>query len=276
MKLENENKSLQISTPDEDEIFELLSTIQPKPSQKFHQRMADQPWVQSANHSTGFRVNAPRLAAIAGLVFLLVLFLSLATPALEVVAQRLMQFFLPTISDQTLLQITLEETSSPAEYFSLTISEAENLAGFNASVPAHLPEGYSLTGAIYNSERNAIVLNYNSDTPGQILRILQRPLSEEYQQIGASAVVEIVQIGSATGEYVTGAWTIPEVESVLEETEIEQTISMQATWDPEAEIQILRWDEDEMQFEIIFGGGNPSNRGYLTKADLLELAENMY
>ncbi len=270
------NKSPQNSIPDEGEISELLSSIQPEPSQRFHHKMAKQPWFQRDDLPSRARTHTRRLAAITGFVLLLVLFLTLATPTLEVVAQKLMQFFLPTISDQTLLQITLEETSSPAGDFSLSIPEAESLAGFSANLPARLPEGYSLTGVFYNPDRNAIVLNFDSENQVQSLRILQRLLSEEYQQIGASAVVETVQIGDITGEYVTGAWTIPEVESALEISEFGNTTTLQATWDPGAEIQMLRWVENEMLYEIVFGGGDPDKPGYLTKFDLIALAESMH
>jgi len=269
------NKTQKSSIPNEDEIGQLLSTIQPAPSQRFYKKMAEQPWIQRGHRPHSSRLNAQRIAAFAGMVFLFILLLSLATPTLEVVAQRLLQFFMPTIEDQTILQITLDETSSSAEDFPLTISEAENLGGFDASEPANLPDGFYLTGAIYNPDREAIAINYVSEIKGQTLRILQRPLSEEYQQIGASAVVETVQIGDVTGEYVTGAWTIPEVESAIELTEFGKTVPMQATWNPDAEIQMLRWVENDMLYEIIFGGGTPNNPGYLTKLDLIALAESM-
>ncbi len=99
----------------------------------------------------------------------------------------------------------------------------------------------------------------------------QRPMSEEYQQIVFSAEVVTVQIGS-----VTGAWTLPEVESAIEVTQFGKTTPVQATWDPKAEVQMLRWVEDEMLFEIIFGGGTPNTPGYLSKHDLITLAESMY
>ena len=101
-------------------------------------------------------------------------------------------------------------------------------------------------------------------------------MSKEYQQIGVSAEVETVQIGSVPGEYVTGAWTLPEVESAIEVTQFGKTTPVQATWDPEAEVQMLRWVEDEMLFEIIFGGCSPNTPGYLSKHDLIALAESMY
>jgi len=276
MMTENEKPSHQNAIPDEDEIGAILSRIQLKPSQNFHKRMADQPWVQESHQSRGFSLHTQRLSVITGLIVLLAVIFSLATPALEVVAQNLLQFFLPTIGDQTVLQITLEETSDLPNDYTLTIPEAESLAGFDAKMPAKLPIGYSISGAFYHPERDAIVLNFKADTTGHILRILQRPLSEEYQQIGASAIIETIQIGSSTGEYVTGAWTVPEVESAFEKTEFGRTIPIQATWDPEAEIQMLRWVENEMLFEIIFGGGTPNAPGYLTKLDLTALARSMH
>ncbi len=270
------NKKQFNNSINDQEIQDLLGAIQPKPSQQFHQRMAKQPWVQSADQFQGDRVQPQRLAATTGFVLLLVLILTLATPALEVVAQRLVQFFLPTISDQTQLQITLEGTSDPRLATSLTVSEAEILAGFFATEPNALPQNYSFRGATYNPDRKAIVLNYIFENQTQTLRILQRPVEEEYQQIGASAVVEIIQIGSLSGEYVTGAWTIPEVESAIELTEFGKTTTLQATWDPNAEIQMLRWVENEMLYEIVFAGGDPKMPGHLTKLDLIAIAESMY
>ncbi|MBC8507577.1 MAG: hypothetical protein ISR58_03245 [Anaerolineales bacterium] len=275
MKIDNDNLSAHNTIPDDVEIVEILSNIRPKPSQNFRQRMADQPWAQSGYQPRRFRLFAQRLGVITGVIILLVLFFSLITPSLEVVAQRLIQFFLPTIGDQTVVQITLEGTTDLPNVHPLTISEAENLAGFEARMPTLLPPGYTLSGAFYHPEREAIVLNFAADTHGHILRFLQRPLSEEYQQIGASAVIETIKIGSSTGEYVTGAWTVPEVESVFEKTEFGRTIPVQATWDPNAEIQMLRWVENDMLFEIIFAGGTPNTSGYLTKLDLIAIATSM-
>lgn len=272
---ENEKQSHQNGIPDEDEIGNILRSIQPKPSQNFHRRMADHPWARGSDQPRRFKLYAQRLSIITGVVILFVLSFNLATPSIDVVAQRLLQFFIPTIGDQTEVQITLEQASQPSNDYALSISEAEILAGFRASMPEQLPSGFTLSGANYHPERDAIVLNFVPDSSGHILRILQRPMSEEYQQIGASAVIETVQIGSSTGEYVTGAWTVPEVESALEKTEFGKTTPLQATWDPNAEIQMLRWIKNEILFEIIFGSGTPDTPGYLSKLDLIAIAENM-
>ena len=276
MKMENEKLSAHNAVPKEDEISEILSSIQPKPSQNFHQRMAEQPWTQEKAQPRGFKLHAQRFSVLTGVIIIFILFLSLATPSLDVVAQKLIHLFLPSFSDQTVLQITLEETANLSYDHSMTISEAETLAGFGAKFPTPLPSGYTLSGAFYHPERDAIVLNFSTDIPSYILRILQRPLGEEYQQIGASAIIESIEIGSSTGEYVSGAWTVPEVEFAFEQTEFGKTTPVQAIWDPNAEIQMLRWVDENMLFEIIFGGGSPDTPGYLSKLDLIDIAENMH
>ena len=111
------------------------------------------------------------------------------------------------------------------------------------------------------------MLNYTS--PGPMLRISQRRVSSEYQSVGVSATVETVTIGEVTGEYVSGAWTVPKTETIT------PTSTIQANWNPDANFQLLRWQENDILYEIISGGGSPDEVGYLTKNQLINLAENL-
>jgi hypothetical protein len=260
------------STPSEKEIGELLSTIQPKPSQRFYQKMADQPW----SHTPRTWGHARQLAVLGGWVLLLVIILSLATPTFDALAQKLLQFFRPSSSNQTTVQVPLEDISDPDGRFNMTISEVETLAGFQVLEPMALPDDYVFSGANYQAEREAIVLNYTAESTGDLLRITQRLYGEEYQQIGAEAVVETVQISDVTGEYVSGAWTITEVKSSSKDHQPDSSATLEATWDPQAEIQILRWQNSEMLFEIIYAGKKPGAPGYLIKTDLIAIAESMH
>jgi hypothetical protein len=96
------------------------------------------------------------------------------------------------------------------------------------------------------------------------------------KKIDGEALVEIVAIGDISGEYVSGAWTIPEVKSSREEITNAQSPTLEITWDPEAGIQILRWQKNQMLFEIIFVGSNPEIPDYLAKPDLIAIAETMH
>lgn len=257
-----------------EQIKSLIDRIQPEPSPRFHQRMQDQPWFQSKPHSTGLS-SSHRLILSAALISIFVFFFSLLTPSLEVVAQRLIQFFHPFTSDRITVQVPLEEISDPQHRFTLSIPEAETRAGFEFIEPMNLPGGYTLQGAVFHSERNAIEVNYLSDIDGYFLLISQRPSGEDYQKIGAEAVVEEVQIGNIRAEYVTGAWTIPEVESAITEESNISTPTLEVSWNPDAGVQVLRWQKGVILFEIIFAGNNPESPGFLTKPDLIEIAESM-
>jgi hypothetical protein len=259
-----------------EQIESLLNRIKPKPGPSFHQRMQNQPWAQTTLDQAGNRFLPRRLAVLLSLVTLFVLIFSLMTPTLKVVAQRWLQFFLPAIGNQATMQVPQEEIDNSGLDFSLTISAAEKQAGFLATLPASLPDGYSFAGVAYQAKRQAIVLNYVMQDNQQQLLISQRPQGPDFQKIGGDALVEIVAIGEISGEYVSGAWTIPEVKSSRDEIAKGQSPTLEITWDPEAGIQILRWQKDQLLFEIIFAGNNPEISGYLTKPDLIAIAETMH
>jgi hypothetical protein len=94
----------------------------------------------------------------------------------------------------------------------------------------------------------------------------------EYQQIGPDAVVEFVSIGALTGEYVSGGWKIPEVESEIINTIYPPTT--QTVWDTNVNLQTLRWSDGEFLYEIILASGNDLTR-YLDKDDLVSIAESI-
>ena len=260
--------------PDDNQIIDWLGSVRPTPGAEFYQKAAHQPWAAGEHPPRKAGFFPRRVAAIAGLALLLVVVISLTSPSLEVLAQRWLQFFLPKTSDQTTVQIPISEISDPAGRFTLTIAEAEALAGFTARVPAELPSDFRFSGAAYEAERGAIVLNYMTQSGG-VLRIIQSRAVEEYQQIGASAEVEMVSVGGLSGEYLRGAWVIPEVKSALD-TPAKTTLPLQATWNPAANSQMLRWQSGEMLFEIIVAGGVENQPGYLDKEDLIALAEQMH
>lgn len=258
--------------PSEEQIELLLRGIQPQPGPKFHQRMENQPWKQGRYSPFWVRFKLRGLPAILILGLILVLIVSFASPALKVLANQIAQFFKSSSSEQIIIQIPIEDLIDPEGRFNINIEEAEELAGFPAKIPSSLPSGFSFNGAEYHPTRNAIVLDYQTKTGG-ILRISQRPIGVEYQNVSVNAGIEIVEIGSVTGEYVAGGWKATST-SITEETP-DAEITLQAIWDPNASLQILRWQENEMLYEIIFGGGCPGEEGCLDKNDLIDLAEDL-
>jgi hypothetical protein len=258
--------------PNEEQIADLLKNFRPQPGTRYLRKMEAQPWNPGRRAIPWGGLSPVRPATLIGLILIIILGVSLFSPSVQAIAQRFAQFFIPTERQQLTIEIPLADVEDPETLFSLSIAEAEALAGFAAKTPERLPMGYTFAGAGYNTGRKAIVLNYATPTTGLVLRISQRQVGTEYQEISASATVEIVDIGGIAGEYVSGAWstTSPDGESTG------PTVTLQASWDAEAEIQLLRWLENDILYEIIFAGGNPQTPGYLTQNDLIALAKNMY
>jgi hypothetical protein len=141
--------------------------------------------------------------------------------------------------------------------------------------PANLPEGYSLTGAAYDERREAIILNYTNPSGSLVLRVSQQYLGPDYQSIDPQAIVEIVQIGPYSGEYVAGGWMIPEAEVELGPEPKTRPTATQMVWDATVKLQTLRWTDGEFLYEIILAGG-AEQPGYLDKNDLIALAAQMH
>lgn len=258
--------------PTEDEIENLLGRIQPLPKPGFHQKMAKKPWNLTGQASFGSSTISMRAAISLGFVLILVLGISFFSPSLNTLAQRFALFFSPSPS-MTDVAITALETSQPLERFHLTITEAEDLFGFEMKIPDGIPEEFRLSGAAYDELREAVILNYTTDLGDLVLRISKQKADADYQAIGPEAVVEIVTIGPYFGEFVSGGWMIPEVESGVDA--MRNPYTLQAVWETNVNLQTLRWSDGEFLFEIILAGGN-DQIGYIDKDDLIALANNMH
>ncbi len=258
------------SPPNQEELEELLRKVRPDPSQRFYENINNQPWNSSRQPTLWNWLNQPRLVVVIALVMVMGLSLILAAPALDVLASRIAQFFTSADSETVDIELPLYNYTESEIYPLKSITEAERLTGFDIKTPSKLPNEFMFTGAVYNPLRQSVTLNYESGD-GSILRISQRPAGLEYQSISVNAKVERVQIGKVIGEYVTGGWRV----SQPKENSVEVTVTLQATWDPYANIHFLRWQEEDILFEILFSGSGPDSPLTLDKLDLIEIAENL-
>jgi hypothetical protein len=256
--------------PNQERIEYLLTNIRPKPSSRFYYQQGSQPWATQNRPSMLNWVRLQRVPSIIIFVLVIVSVLCFASPSLDALANRLARFFIPTPNNLISVQFPSTDISDPETHFSKSIPEAVALAGFSVKIPSVLPDEYTFAGAEYNQERQAVILNYES-TQGFILRITQRPAGVEYQSISIDATVETVQIGLVMGEYVVGGWKA----SQIEDPSSTATITLEATWDPDANIRFLRWEENDLIFEIISIGHIQDSNLYLDKIDLIAIAENM-
>ena len=257
--------------PKQERIEYLLTNIDPKPSSRFYQQQESHLWAAQNRLPMLKWLKLQRIPSITFLILVIVLVLYFASPSLDAVANRLARFFIPATNDLVSIQFPSADFYDPDTHFTKSISEAVELAGFSVKTLSALPDDFTFAGAEYNPERQAVILNYESSL-GSILRIAQRPAGVEYQSISVNATVETVQIGLVMGEYVVGGWKASQIEAPTSTG----TVTLEASWDPAANIRFLRWEENEILFEMLSIGKIQDSNISLDKIDLIKIAENLH
>lgn len=145
---------------------------------------------------------------------------------------------------------TTEEKSTPEPLtFSLTVQEAETLAGFDVLEPTYLPEGYPFQGADYSPQSQTVTLKY-SQTPtspedGSGLGVIYI-----YQMRGDSPKVlnlpshgTPAPVGDVMGEFTHGAWVYDSPDTTT------------PRWEGDNDVYSLSWQKDGISFAVDFMGG---------------------
>jgi hypothetical protein len=144
--------------------------------------------------------------------------------------------------------------------FNLSIAEAEQLAGFDVLEPIGMSRFLNFDAAAFDPQRNIVRIRY---VTGFVLREEQFQFTDDCdgcRMVGASAVVQKVQIGDVTGEYVLGVW------EAMGDTG-------QWGWIATPFLQRLRWKVNDMAFELMY---NPTHDPEaVTLADLIAIAESI-
>jgi hypothetical protein len=266
----------------ERQIIELLQAFHPHPSSKFYKHMEMSPWLGRAQDRISIidRLRTPRIqirALVAIIILILVILTGVFTaPNLIVIAQQIAQYILPADGDQLSLPYSNSVTVSPfilnsSENFSLSISEAQDLAGFPLKKIPLTIYGLTLTGAQYDPSSQAVSMRYVSGDA--LLFLTQRPhgVVEEYTSVGASAPIFTVRVRGVDGEYVEGGWRVLSNNEESSITAIpNREVILGVVWDPELPQRILRWKEEHHLYEILLTGSHD-----LEISDILEIAESI-
>lgn len=258
------------AAPDEEAIIGLLGSFKPQPSQAYYQKMNKMPWM--APKARKWRRAAWRASAAIVLLVILSFAAPSISPSFNVVAQRLLQFFSPATSDTTLVRVTVPSPDTafaidPDSDLRMTIEQVERQAAFSILAPKVLPADLTYNGGLYQIGNQQAYLYYKGVT--RSLLIIQQPMGVPYQEIGASAQVAIVDIGSGTGEYAIGGWVMRSgEEQSLSTAEPGSQVSVEAYWDNDPRRQTLQWQVGEVQVQII-------GWGEFDKNTLIEIAANI-
>jgi len=227
-----------------------------------------------AGKQQGEKMNRTQLrlfskAAIATLVVIALLTVAFLTPPGRAFAQNVFHFF--TRAESKERPLPSEQVPSPEEAQAVStveapapfvsVSEAEQLAGFDAKELPSIPEGFDFVGAM--SIEGGISIQYQAKGNGGQLVINETTngfMESDWDQSPADAITQ-VKVGGLDAEIVQGAFVVYSGETV-------------AKWNPDAPILRLRWIEDAVWFEMTKFGDVESIE-YLDPAGMIALAESL-
>jgi hypothetical protein len=141
-----------------------------------------------------------------------------------------------------------------------SVEQIRDKVDFTVKELGFLPPGMAFSGATGGPD--LVYMLYDTPNKSGSIQLFQEPWTGSASQtawnVGPEAVVETVQIGDNTGEYVKGTFHY-------------QAGEAQQTWDDQAEIQNLRWVEDGVYIMLLRWGAH----GKFAREELVALAESL-
>ena len=222
-------------------IEALLRSIQPLPGEGFNRRMQSAPW--NVSDAVGKRAfHLVRSYRLAGLIVIAVLLVGLAfTPAGQVLAQEIIQFFnqiigntFPLPKDQIMAPVPtstpqptyypallpadqITETESAPEVTPLPDSQlnldllqdtdsttARGLVDFPLLEPSFLPDAYRLRNIRYDDTQKAVLFTYASENAGpREYFVLAQGRNLATLQIPSDATLETLRVGGNAIQWIS-------------------------------------------------------------------------
>ena len=139
------------------------------------------------------------------------------------------------------------------------ISLAQKDAGFTLKLPNQLPKDYIFKDVTYIPEQQAITVVYGWNDPaftGETLFLTQQVQKPGEGYVTKDAAVEDVLLGNLWAKFVQGT-------------------SDNGKWINDAPMYRLRWEAHGFYFTLIFSGNEATSKGFITKDDLVKLAEQL-
>ncbi|MCW5874472.1 MAG: hypothetical protein KIS88_07490 [Anaerolineales bacterium] len=230
-----------LTTPNEQQLIELLQHASPTPSLRLEVQLASAPWTRGA---------AVRRRIALALATLAACLLFAASPQGRVLAQAVFTYFVPAPAlafplpmqnaplDAPTTIATLQAPSGYATYTS--IEAAQNAVDFTIHRLLETPQGFVLRGVSIQHDLGLIYTYYDAAGPGGgSLLITQRLHSfppNPWNEVPADAI-EKVTVAGMDGEYAQGMFVV-------------YANAASAVWEPDAPVFRLRWGDGSIWFSI--------------------------
>lgn len=265
--------------PDENQIGELLSKIQPVPGVDFHQRMAQAPWkIEGTNQNQGRGINIRVRLVLAALVVVAAVTLA-ASPQGQALARDILRrignfVITDEASDAEKYVATLQsgtptptpnpdfdcsECPKPFETGKLTVAQVSEKAGFPAYEPKYVPSDYPLItrDVLFTGSSITVHTSYGISNIIALSQSLVESDAKPWEMgVGDVPIVDVTVRGQA------GVW--------LEQVPIIPVQDQQGEWNYQRWNQLI-WAEDGYNFML--QTNLPSD--VIPLSELLRIAESL-
>jgi hypothetical protein len=177
---------------------------------------------------------------------------AILTIAGTALAQQIIQFYTPNDDDRSAITLYYSDAvDGPVERFvSPPLEAVASTVPFTVKLPTFLPPGYRVEAAQYNEALHALDVIYScEENPAYGFTLFQLSSGTELPpiDIGASALIETVQIGATSGELVRGGWSVVEP---AERPEGVTSLEAEMVWDNEVPLFSLNWESEGMRYSM--------------------------
>ena len=290
------NKHSPSTLPDENKIEELLTKIQPMPSEQFHKKMEQASWRVGQGQSGRAIENSFRVRIAFIMMALVIIATLIATPQGRAWAQEVFQFFKKV--NFTTIPISVEEQqwiNAPVEQYDLPLvpviipTLAPEMMALAECQSPHNVQSYACQVAYAESKLSLDIKEFPKTPDGWIFKTLTVDISSQitsisythYSEHGAQFVlrqglgkfpteyglwsmvpadrVETVNISSLSGEYVQGSFSLSQGDNAWR-------------WNGEDYTQRLAWNDGTRWYYIEVW---PPSPGHISRNQLIELAASL-
>jgi hypothetical protein len=249
-------------TPEDAEtqaITGLIRDFAARPGQRFYARQAAAPW-NTQGEPMQTRSLRHRLLLVPAMLALLLALMAMS-PALRALAADILGITRAE-TDTVTYDASRQALHGPEPR---PIAEVQAETPYAIYAPAEVPPAYALEGASYNADMGngvhliGVDITYKAVAdPDLSISISQLRVGDGCgdmcPDVGASAVVETVDINGVPGAYVQGAWT--------------GSADLEANWDSGYDLHAVTWEADGFEFRVSAPRAVP-------RADLLTVARSM-
>ncbi len=198
-----------------------------------------------------------RIASAMAAVFAICMAATLSIPPLRAIAQEVIDtLFNRSETNQETIELSDHGILQLVPFYFGTVEQAQEKVDFTIRAPSLIPDDLALRVVNYSPEENLVILSYGHTGVAYIsldLEVFMGPVTnnwsnQPYFAIGASAELVPVEFsgisGEVTGEFVRGFWVFPPG------TRGDEAASVPVEWDSDVAMCRLRWQEDDMVYEI--------------------------